>query len=742
MNQDEEQPNLDIVYRQATEAGIRLPFTIADLRKWAQQRRRVPKGHKKRSGQFLPEINLPDKETRGSTRPDVVDELDLPGEPETWRDILEQEEHPEVKKQLGPVAKRAEAKQQAADLAAERAKVPPAQLIRDDAAVAREAAEKMESSAKFYINQIPGRREAARKAKARAGWVQEYADEVEAEAGQRYKKAQAHHATSEAAAAKLDAALKKGDLKTAAALRDQMEEAAAAAEEERDALIRLRKKLESLAKVEPPKKYENAAWEAAFQKPPKGWRVADPREFFDINGNNPTWRGAWVPKEDPETGLPVDPTNHLAYTLSHATVGSGNAAKRESKQFPEFALARERAKWDRIQAFKKFSPTLFKYWNDELARLNKKPKLTAEEQAYKQHLTVGLVAQLTGMRRGDEKNETGIKKSDDIRTALIERAADAGASQELLDRATKVPEGEKEPPTLEEVMEIFDADARLAANPDFKYNKKPDGRPDIKVPTYGATTLLKEHVTFDKDENGNEIAKFNFIGKSGVENSVKLSDPNVIAALKERKLATKDGEPLFPGVTGDTLKKMMDRTVGEAQGLSRAEAEAAGLVPEDDAGDLAGKFTPHDLRRLWANITAPEIFNRIMKEKGRLPQDADEFAEWVAIAGVLAAEELGNQPNTFLKNYLSMASFADVIQQMMAAGGPQDPEEYWPFGAKMLLPGGKYTPEALELGKQQEAGWKAREAAKKAATARRNAPVKKKAPVKKAPVKRTAPRSR
>jgi len=733
---DNEEPSLDIVYNAATEAGIRLPFTIADLRKWADDRRRVSKGSE-RGGEFLPEIDLdlPPVKARATTAPrEEVDEIDLPGEPETWRDILEQEEHPEVKKQLGPVAARAEAKQRAADLAAERAKVPPAQLIRDDAAVAREAAKKGVASAKEYAGHIPGRREAVRGAKARAGWVQEYADEVEVEAGQRYKKAQAHHATSEAAAAKLDAALKKGDLKTAAALRDQMEGAADAALEERNAIIGLRKKLESLAKVEPPKKYENAVWEADFQKPPKGWRVATPREFFDINGNNPLWRGAWVPKEDPKNpGQPLDPTNHLAYTRSHATIGSGKAAKRESKQFPEFALARERAKWDRIAAFKKFSPTLFKYWDDELTRLNKKPKLTAEEQAYKQHLTVGLVAQLTGMRRGDEKNETGIKKSDDIRTALIERAAAAGASQALLQKA----DAEKD---LEEVMKIFDADKKLAANPDFQYNKKPDGRPDIKVPTYGATTLLNEHVTFDKDENGNEIAKFDFIGKSGVENNVKLSDPDVIAALKERKLATKEGEPLFPGVTGDSLKKMMDTTVGEAQGLSRAEAEAAGVLDEnDDAGDLTGKFTPHDLRRLWANITAPEIFHRIMKEKGRLPQDADEFAEWVAIAGVLAAEELGNQPNTFLKNYLSMASFSDVIQKMMAAGGPQDPEEYWPFGAKMLLPGGKFTPEALELGKQQEAGWKAREAAKKAATAKRNAPAKKKAPAKKAPTRRAAP---
>ena len=688
---DSDESNLDDILRAATEAGIRLPFTVADLRRWAEQRRRVPKGHKKRSGQFLPEINLPTPEARATTAPTVdddVDELRLPGGTGTkskaspWsianvdkpKWILARE-----KKEKDAAEKRAAAKEKAAARKSPPTVKAPVTVARDAAKSARDkTATAAKDTRETYLPQVEENRAAAKSAKVTDQWLQDYADEVAAEARAAAGRMEGHLAATEAAYAKAQAAFQAKQPQIAKRHQAEAEAARDAAMRDKITVMLARAKMKRLAEAKPPKPFKKNEWQERYDNPPPGYRLPkDAREHFDLLGNNRTYSGIWI-AEDEDSDKP--------FIQHHATEGTMMGV-----YTPEYRLAREKLKWERVQKFEKVSEEL----NSELKQLVSnmpQPKNAAEAKA-RDNAVALLIAQETGMRRGG-KGTSFIKDKDDKEyTSKIETDED-GKKKEV---------------------------------------------PTNKVKTYGASTLQREHVQkIEEDDKGNPIAvNLRFRGKSAKWNNIRVTDPVAVKAIADAHARTKNGEKLFPAASGDAMHKLMNeriQAIGKRRGIKEAaefsgdededaedspveavaegeegEEEDAAAVGDDE--DLSGGFGVHDTRRLWANTVAPEIFQQIMDEKDRLPYDIDELTDWIQAAALAASKRLGNQYQAFVGNYLSMLPFMDVINAMIEvekaksarSRGPLDPDDYWRFGARTAKQlQGKSVSQVLEEQRKRE----------------------------------------
>jgi integrase len=96
--------------------------------------------------------------------------------------------------------------------------------------------------------------------------------------------------------------------------------------------------------------------------------------------------------------------------------------------------------------------------------------------------------------------------------------------------------------------------------------KDEDGNP-IMMDTFGATSLLPEHVEFVRDN----FARLDFPGKHGTRNVVSLTDPQIVAALQEQILAAsaqRNPKYIFvtPGgarITKDMVRNYMKKIVGQ-----------------------------------------------------------------------------------------------------------------------------------------------------------------------------------
>jgi len=165
--------------------------------------------------------------------------------------------------------------------------------------------------------------------------------------------------------------------------------------------------------------------------------------------------------------------------------------------------------------------------------------------------------------------------------------------------------------------------------------------------TYGATTLLAKHVA---RQNSDGSVTMDFIGKSGVRNQIRVNDPEMAAELMRLKKEKGPNEQLFPYAKEGAVGAMLKRIAGD-------------------------EFKTKDLRTMWANAMVAEYMEKMVTKTGRGPKSEAEFVRWMEAATEHASSRLGNQHETFKKNYLSAVPFLDLM--------PENWEDYWRWGAKM-----------------------------------------------------------
>lgn len=632
LNQDEES-SLDDILHAATEAGIRLPFTVADLRRWAQQRRRVPKGHEERSGRFLPEVDLPEPpKPRASRRAvarqgEAADELDLPpeGAPKTratpWGAVGHKQ--PED-------IKAAETKE--AD-----------RLAREKAAAQKLGATSGLSLAKKYSNSTGTQAKNARLAvdkvnaaaeavgnKPKQPWLKDMINEALKEVTAAEKIATAQEAIALAARAKAEANPKSAVItnregRNAEAALKKAEAARKAADAAARKATKAANYTEDLIKTKqypdgrlPRPKFAEAEQAARFKDLEPGYRIATPREFYERWGNTTEYSGMWI-HEDP---------NHYKPTIKFKP--TWNPKGKSGDYTPQWEYDQERKKWKRIERLAKVYPDIHKHLIDTINN----PKTSPNDRA---NALATFVTLQTGARPG----------------------SDAGLSN-----------------------------LRDERHPLWQKGKPPSEQ--VKLPTYGSSTLLNEHATVIKDATGKPTGvKFKFLGKSGIINDIVVKDPDFAAQIDSRKRNSKKGDRLFPDATSDKMAKLLGpygfdmsdfKETAKSPGEEEAEAAAAGPLE---------KFKIKDLRTLQANTFAEDYFQKIMDAHNRIPENHAEWVRWMNAAIYAASQDLGNQYNTFSESYLSQVPFLDAINAMIEREkkksrnkGPLNPEDYWMWGKK------------------------------------------------------------
>jgi DNA topoisomerase IB len=635
------------MYRSAAEAGVRLPFSVSDLRKWALARRRKPKGTEE-GGQFLeePDVFLRRPSPRASTSrsgpnpgsalPDG-DALDLPSgngpasRTSPWTAVGHTKPEKVVKlEEKRDAAAKAAAKQ------AELAKRPGLSLAKNLSNTANTAAK----NARLNLEAVQAARAEHVKRLAegtgyKAPWVLEGLDKAVAdaeiavaEAEKQQKLANDARAKAEANPASARITNAAGRTAVAAAAEAKRQAAAAlAAKQKATSLLNARDwpvPVKPKNPTDPPKmgpvprppfaKDISPAKLAVFQNPPPGYHIASPAELYERVGNSPMFSGLHI-ADDPNSYRPYvkfTPTGGKVYEYS-----------------PQYRYDQERKKWRRLERLSKVEPSL----RAGLTKTINDPNATAYDM---EHALASMIMLETGMRVGKDGNES-------------------------------FPKDENHP----------------------MYKQK-------KVPTYAATTLLKEHVTILKDAQGKPSGvRFQFMGKSGIWNDVSTDNVD-LAEKMQRLLATRrKGEKLFPSTKSATIGKFLGPYGFDESDVDDSESSPVEGEADVEVEDATGKFKVKDLRMLRANLYAEEYFQRILDAKRRIPDDVEEFHQWLSAAAWAGSHDLGNEYDTFNANYLAVLPFMDVIEAMIEREkkktrnrGPVAVEDYWPFGMKNLFPEG------------------------------------------------------
>ena len=146
---------------------------------------------------------------------------------------------------------------------------------------------------------------------------------------------------------------------------------------------------------------------------------------------------------------------------------------------------------------------------------------------------------------------------------------------------------------------------------------------------YGATTLEGRHV---QTEDGNTVLRF--VGKSGKDLTIPVSDPDLAAELKRRSKNGAD-QKLFPEATEQRLLRHVQNVAGK-------------------------KFMTKDFRTLIGTKTAAKEV-----ESMPVPKTPREYKKAVLAVAQKVSEVLGNTRAVALKSYIAPHVFA---QWRLAAG--------------------------------------------------------------------------
>ena len=657
-----EERELDIMYRHVAEAGVRLPFDISDLRRWAAGRRRVPKGHGEPSGEFLPEVGakitapvprltMPAMDTHTQDRVDlpsgarprprltppepVLEPLDLPeeGVPARRADPWKVVGH-EKPKPLAAYDAKVEKEAVAAKAEAEAAKGATALRLTQNAS---NDANTAAAGAIRAVERTKAARVVAHEEALQKQWVKDIADDavVEAEAAL----AVALENQGIANAARIRAQTNKSSARIVGAEQRKAEAAVTTAREAREIAEAAQKKAEKAAGATDQPVVDKDENVGGIPRPPfveekqiarynqlePGYRFSTTRELFERWGNSPMWSGMWIA---------LDPDHYKPLQKFRPVYKDGKVGE----YAPRYRYDQERKKWRRIEALTKIIPDI----RDVLVGKARSPKT---DKTTLDNTLAAMVILETGARPGDPKNESFPKDK---------------------------------------------------THPLYRKYGHPERQ---KVPTYGATTLLKEHATIVRDAEKRPVAvKLKFLGKSGVTNDITVRDPDLVRHLVKIKndRTIKPGARMFPGADSTGLGKILGPYGFDLKDLADKSSPAEDAAEEGEpAEEPVGKFKTKDLRTVQANTYAAEYFQRIMDAHQRIPRTKEEFIRWMNAASYAASQDLGNTHKAFTDNYLSMVPFMDVIHRMIEVEkaksrnrGPVDPEDYWIYGSKTLFPGG------------------------------------------------------
>lgn len=239
--------------------------------------------------------------------------------------------------------------------------------------------------------------------------------------------------------------------------------------------------------------------------------------------------------------------------------------------------------------------------------------------------------------------------------------------------------------------------------------KDKDGNP-VTIDTYGSSTLRKKHVkSINRKRDGSlSSVVLEFPGKSGVTNTIKVTDPFLMEEIARRHAAITGpalvkvrGKPdvqtpeqereLSPVAKSGGMNTMLRETasrVVQALGMDEAVADNFGSLNDEETegsdplSEVTGPFSNRTLRTLFANTIAPEIFAQMAAK--RAPRSQAEFDAYIQEAVAKASAQMGNKHDTFLKNYLSALPFIQWMPQGNKADGTPAWEDWWQYGKKML----------------------------------------------------------
>lgn len=141
---------------------------------------------------------------------------------------------------------------------------------------------------------------------------------------------------------------------------------------------------------------------------------------------------------------------------------------------------------------------------------------------------------------------------------------------------------------------------------------------------YGATTLLGRHVKGTNEDN----VKLNFVGKKGVDISLKVTDKDVARDLLERKNVAGPKGRLF-----DT-----------------SSSKLLAYTHSQDGGD----FKTKDFRTLLGTKIATAEVEKVKTA----PTDEKSYKKAVKAVATVVAAKLGNTPTIALQSYIHPATFA------------------------------------------------------------------------------------
>jgi DNA topoisomerase-1 len=146
-----------------------------------------------------------------------------------------------------------------------------------------------------------------------------------------------------------------------------------------------------------------------------------------------------------------------------------------------------------------------------------------------------------------------------------------------------------------------------------------------KVQAFGATTLQVRHVRVDGD-----AIQFGFVGKHGVMNQQRATDPDAVAAIKRRlSRAGRPDAPLWPNVSAEKVRDAL-------KDISPADVV---FHPKDLRTALATRWA----FGLVGDMRVPETEGELKKAKRRVAKEV--------------SARLGNTPAVALESYIAPVVF-------------------------------------------------------------------------------------
>jgi DNA topoisomerase IB len=155
--------------------------------------------------------------------------------------------------------------------------------------------------------------------------------------------------------------------------------------------------------------------------------------------------------------------------------------------------------------------------------------------------------------------------------------------------------------------------------------------------TYGATTIQKRHVSVSGD-----TVRFQYLGKSGVQRDVSVTDPVVARGVSRLLDGKGDEEDLFDGINEDTLIRRVKR--------------------------FNKHYKSKDFRTAIAMQEATDAIAEILSgERQKIPDNPEKVRalarKLVAQVGKRVAARLGNTPAVAISNYVSPTLIEHFLSQ-------------------------------------------------------------------------------